>query len=190
MVFNFIPLKLRDAFCIEYFYTGDARGEFGKVFEKDIYKAAGIEFSLNESFASVSQKNVIRGLHFQTNQPQAKLVSVLNGKVWDVILDLREDSPTFKMWEGVELSRKNHRALYVPRGFAHGFASLEDETVMLYQCDGRYDKETDMGILYNDPDIGIEWPIDISTAIFSKRDLELPSFQDYLKMKNNDIRVL
>lgn len=181
MAFAFMPLKLKDAFCIEYFYAGDNRGDFGKIFEKDIYKEAGIKFTLSESFTSTSQKNVIRGLHFQKHNPQTKLVSVMHGKVWDVIVDLRPDSPTFKEWEAIELSRQNHKALFVPCGFAHGFAALEDDTVMLYQCDGKYDKETDGGVRFDDPEIGIKWPIDLNTAIHSKRDLELESFMQYCK---------
>lgn len=179
--FSFTKLGLEGAYLIEYFSVGDNRGGFSKSFEKDIYKEAGIEFNLNETFISVSAKNVIRGLHFQTNNPQAKLVSVPKGKVYDVIVDLRPDSPTFKKWEGYELSDQNHRALYVPRGFAHGFASLEDGTLMMYQCDGAYDKETDTGIRFDDPDIGIVWPISEEIAIHSDRDKNLMSFSVYEK---------
>lgn len=131
---------------------------------------------MNETFASRSIKNVIRGLHFQLNAPQAKIVSVLNGRVWDVIVDLRKDSPTFKKWTAGELSADNHRAFYIPAGFAHGFASLEDDTIMLYQCEGKYDKETDTGIIYNDPEIGVDWPVSEDKAIHSDRDLKLQSF--------------
>lgn len=177
--FNFTKLSLEGAYLIEYFAVDDNRGGFAKYFEKDIYKEAGIDFSLNECFISRSSKNVIRGLHFQTTNPQAKLVSVPKGKVYDVIVDLRPDRPTYKMWEGYELSDKNHRALYVPRGFAHGFAALEDDTYMMYQCDGAYDKASDTGIRFDDPDIAIRWPIDESIAIHSDRDLALQSFQDY-----------
>ena len=180
MGFEFKELDLSGAYLISNFYAGDNRGGFTKSFEKDIYKAAGIEFQLNETFASRSMKNVIRGLHFQTHNPQAKLVSVVAGKVWDVIVDLRQDSPTFKQWSAQELSAENHLSFFVPRGFAHGFASLEDNTVMLYQCDGKYDPETDTGIIFNDPDIGIVWPVDESVAIHSKRDLKLLSFTEYL----------
>ena len=126
-------------------------------------------------------ENVIRGLHFQTNGPQAKLVSVLAGNVWDVIVDLRADSPTYKRWLSVELSADNHMALYVPRGFAHGFLSMADDTIMLYQCDGVYDKETDTGILFDDPEIGIQWPIDLKQGIHSDRDLRLMHFSEYEK---------
>ena len=177
--FEFEELDLRGAYLIRHFFVGDNRGGFTKSFEKDIFKDAGLEFHLNETFSSVSMKNVIRGLHFQLHNPQAKLVSVVSGKVWDVIVDLRKDSKTFKQWQGFELSSENHYGLYIPRGFAHGFASLEDNTVMLYQCDGKYDKETDTGIRFDDPDIGIEWPIGESVAIHSERDMKLSSFKEF-----------
>lgn len=177
--YNFTPLELSGAYVVDCFFSGDHRGGFTKSFEKDIYAAAGIHFILNETFASVSAKNVVRGLHFQIHNPQAKLVSVVHGKVWDVIVDLRHDSPTYKKWTAVELSAENHRALYVPRGFAHGFAALEDGTVMLYQCDGAYDKPTDTGILFNDPAIGITWPVAEELMIHSARDLQLMTLQEY-----------
>lgn len=180
--FHFTPLKLEGAFLIENFSVGDNRGGFTKCFEKDIYEKAGISFQLNETFASTSAKNVIRGLHFQLNQPQAKLVSVVHGKVWDVIVDIRPESKTFGKWVSAELSAENHKALYVPRGFAHGFAALEDDTIMLYQCDGAYNKETDTGIRFDDPEIGITWPVDESVAIHSERDMELMSFVKYTNM--------
>lgn len=179
--FEFKETSLKDAYLVSNFYAGDNRGGFTKTFEKDIYHEGGIDFQLNETFASRSMKNVIRGLHFQTHNPQAKLVSVVSGRVWDVIIDLRPDSQTFKKWEAQELSAENHLSFYVPRGFAHGFASLEDNTLMLYQCDGKYDRDTDTGIRYDDPDISIDWPIDAEKAIHSSRDLELGSLKDYLK---------
>ena len=179
--FSFTKLQLDGAYLIEYFSAGDNRGGFSKSFEKDIYKEAGIDISLYETFISVSAKNVIRGLHFQTRNPQAKLVSVPKRKVYDVIVDLRPESPTFKKWEGYELSDQNHKALYLPRGFAHGFASLEDGTLMMYQCDGAYDKETDTGIRFDDPEIGINWPVEEGKDIHSQRDLGLMSFLEYIK---------
>lgn len=178
--FEFKELKLKGAYLISGFYIGDDRGSFTKNFEKDIFAKAGIEFRLSESFFSCSAKNVIRGLHFQTHNPQAKLVSVVAGSVWDVIVDLRLDSPTFKQWVAYELSAKNHLSLYVPRGFAHGFLSLEDNTVMFYQCDGEYDKFSDTGIIYNDATLDICWPIKEKDVIHSKRDLEFGNFTHYL----------
>ena len=179
--FAFKELELSGAYLIENFHAGDNRGGFTKCFEKNIYAEAGIECELNETFVSGSARNVVRGLHFQTHNPQAKLICVVKGKAWDVIVDLRPYSHTYKKWIGVDLSGENHRALYVPRGFAHGFVALEDGTIMLYQCDGRYDKETDTGIKFNDSAIGIEWPIKENEAVFSERDMHLMSFEEYEK---------
>lgn len=180
MNFKFSELALKGAYIIDNYYVGDNRGGFTKCFEKEIYLNGGIEFNLNETFVSVSAQNVVRGLHFQIKKPQAKLVTVLKGAVWDVIVDLRGDSLTYKKWVGIELSDTNHRSIYVPRGFAHGFLSKEDGTIMLYQCDGAYDNETDTGILYNDTDLNIEWPIKGET-IHSQRDLQLMKFSEYEK---------
>ncbi len=180
-IFKFTPLYLDGAYVIENFAAADNRGEFQKNFERKIFQDHGIDFALSESFFSNSDKNVIRGLHFQLFHPQAKLVTVLYGRIWDVIVDLRTDSRTYKKWAGIELSRKNHKSLYVPKGFGHGFASLEENSMMLYQCDGRFDKETDTGILFNDPDIGIEWPVDETLAIHSERDLGLMGIAEYEK---------
>lgn len=177
--FEFKALSLQGAYLIQDFFSGDNRGGFTKSFEKDIFAVAGIKFSLNETFVSHSMKNVIRGLHFQLHEPQAKLVSVVHGAAWDVIVDLRVDSPTFAQWYAQILSAENHRSFFIPRGFAHGFASLADETVMMYQCDGRYDKVTDMGIRFDDPDLAIAWPLDLNQTIHSQRDLRLMSLKDY-----------
>ena len=178
--FSFESCQLKDAILITPFFQGDLRGGFTKLFEKDIYAAGNIPFMLNESFVSISGKNVIRGMHFQLHHPQAKLVTVLKGSAFDVIVDLRKDSPTYKQWQGFELNDQNHLLLYVPRGFAHGFLSREDQTMMLYQCEGPYDKETDTGIRFDDPEIGIKWPVDdIGKCIHSERDLRLMSFQEY-----------
>ena len=184
MNFEFHKLDLEGAYLVRSSYVSDYRGGFNKCFEKDVYKENGIEFHLNETFFSYSRKNVIRGLHFQTNTPQAKLVSVVSGSIWDVIVDLRMDSPTFKQWRAHELNSENHLSYYIPRGFAHGFACLEDKTVVLYQCDGKYDKDTDTGIIFNDPDIGINWPIDDKVAIHSSRDSKLPSLAEYLMQQH------
>ena len=184
--FGFQALDLKGAYLIDCFFAGDNRGGFTKSFEKDIFSEAGIVFTLNETFASHSMKNVIRGLHFQLHNPQAKLVTVVSGSAWDVIVDLRPNSSTFKQWYAQVLSPENHLSFYVPRGFAHGFASLEDNTIMLYQCDGKYDKETDTGIRFDDPDIGINWPVDDDLAIHSARDLQFSGLKEYL---NNPMEI-
>ena len=179
--YTFYTTEIDDVLIIDNFFVGDIRGGFTKTFERDVFMNAGISFKLNETFASVSMKNVVRGLHFQTDSPQAKLVNVLKGKVWDVIVDLRQNSNTYKKWLGVDLSSENHKGIFIPRGFAHGFVSLEDDTVMLYQCDGKYDKKSDGGIILDDKDINIEWPIALEKMIRSKRDMELPNFKEYEK---------
>lgn len=177
--FNFGKTDIEGVYLIDDFFVDDKRGGFRKYFEKDVYRKAGIEFSLDETFASISAKNVVRGLHFQIHNPQAKLVSVIKGSAWDVAVDLRPNSPTYKKWICTELSEENHKSFYIPRGFAHGFAVLEDDTIMLYQCDGKYDIETDTGIIFNDPEIAVEWPVDESVAIHSERDLGLMSLAEY-----------
>ena len=185
--FFFEQTELEGAILITPFFAGDNRGGFTKIFEKDIYREGGIDFSLNETFLSVSSKNVIRGMHFQLNRPQAKIVNVTKGAVYDIIVDLRPDSKTYKQWRGFTLSQDNHKALFIPRGFAHGFLALEDETHMLYLCDGPYDKETDTGIRFDDPDLNIQWPVeDLDKCIHSARDLQLMSFREY---ENNRMRL-
>lgn len=179
--FKILKTDIPDVLLIENFSTGDQRGRFTKCFEKNVYEGFGIKFRLSESFLSVSSKNVIRGLHFQLNNSQAKLVCVPNGKVMDYAVDLRPKSSSFGKWVCAELSADNARALYIPCGFAHGFCSLEDNTVMLYQCDGVYDKKSDTGIIFNDKDIGIQWPVDASLSIHSDRDLKLMTFEEYCK---------
>lgn len=184
--FVFNSLSLDDALLIETIGSYDNRGGFIKSFEKTLFHEGGLSFSVDETFISVSSKNVIRGLHFQLNNPQAKLVSVLHGRIWDVIVDLRPKSKTFGKWISIDLGAEN-KALYVPKGFAHGFASLEDETIVHYQCEGRYDKQSDSGIIYNDPDLGIQWPIDDSISIHSERDMQLLSYREYLANPMNTI---
>ena len=169
------------SYIIDNFSVGDARGGFTKCFEQKIYRANGIPFHVTETLLTVSAKNVIRGIHFQLHEPQAKLVSVPYGKVCDVIVDLRADSATFRKWYAVELSGENHRALYVPRGFGNGVASLQDGTMVLCQCDGAYDQASDTGVRFDDPELGIEWPIDPSAAIHSARDLSLMTLAEYMR---------
>ena len=178
--FFFEKLALEGAYLITGLNSIDERGGFTKNFEQTIYELSGIKFHVTESFITESTKNVIRGMHFQTNAPQAKLVTVLNGKIYDVLVDLRKDSKTFGQWQGYELSKENHRSLLIPRGFAHGFLAMEDNSIVLYQCDGAYDKETDTGIRYDDSDIDIVWPIEKGESIIlSDRDLGLMSFKEY-----------
>jgi len=178
--FQFQELDLPGAYLISSFFSEDNRGSFVKSFEKDIYAKNGINFHCNEDFISHSTRNVIRGMHFQTTNPQAKLVGVISGKVFDVIVDLRKNSQTFGEWRGFYLSSENRSSLYIPRGFAHGFISLSDNSIVSYKCDGIYDKPSDTGIKFNDSDLGIEWPLqDTTQAIVSIRDRQLISFMEF-----------
>lgn len=178
--FVFEPAGLKDSYLITPSFVEDNRGFFVKTFENNIFAQNGISFSVSEDFTTCSSKNVIRGMHFQLYHPQTKLVSVLAGKIYDVIVDLRMDSPTFGQWRGFYLSAVNHKCLLVPPGFAHGFLSLSEDSLVNYKCDGEYDAKTDTGILYNDSEIGIEWPIsDISLAVLGSRDKRQMLFSEF-----------
>ena len=178
--FSFREISIPGAYEITSFFVEDNRGSFVKSFEKDIFKEHGIEFHCNEDFISHSTHNVVRGMHFQLYHPQAKLVGVISGKVFDVIVDLREDSPAFGKWEGVYLSSQNRSSLYIPRGCAHGFISLSDDSVVSYKCDGKYDKRTDTGILWCDHEIGIEWPVmDLNNVVVGARDQKQMTFAEF-----------
>lgn len=178
--FRFEELYISGAYKIESYIFEDNRGNFIKSFEKEIFQKNGITFNCSEDFISKSSKNVIRGMHFQLYHPQIKIVSVIQGKVFDVIVDLRKDSKSFGKWQGVYLSSENRNSLLIPRGCAHGFMSLSDDSIVSYKCDGAYDKKTDMGILYSDEDIAVEWPIrNLNEAIVGKRDLNQMSFKEF-----------
>ena len=161
--------ELKDAYIITPFYVDDLRGSFEKIFEQKIFREHNLHFSLSETFVSISQKNVLRGLHFQYNQPQTKLVTVLHGACYDVIIDLRKNSSTNLNYKFFKLDDNNHDIIYIPKGYAHGFFSLTDDMCMLYMCDGEYDKVSDSGIVFDDSKLNIKWPIDnINDAIQAK----------------------
>jgi dTDP-4-dehydrorhamnose 3,5-epimerase len=138
---------------------GDSRGFFSELFQEERYAAAGVTGRFVQDNLSRSKKGTLRGLHFQEPRPQGKLVQVLRGAVYDVVVDIRRGSPTFGRWFGAELSDENFRQLWVPPGFAHGFCVLSDTADFYYKCTDLYIPEHDRGILWNDPAIGIEWPI-------------------------------
>lgn len=167
-------------FVLNPFYAEDERGFFLKGFEKDIFRTFGLENEVNEWFVSGSKKNVVRGLHFQTRNPQVKIVSALEGSVLDIAVDLRRDSTTYGKYESCELSGENHKMFYIPKGFAHGFCVLSDWAVVSYVCIGKYYSEYDAGIVWDDPDLGIEWPFaNNADAILSDRDRGLARFADF-----------
>lgn len=177
-VFNITPIDIGGC-LIDPAFSEDNRGSFTKLFEKETFRRHGIDFECSESFFSCSNKNVVRGLHFQTFRPQAKLVSVISGKIYDVMVDLRKGSDTYGQWRGFCLSSENHKSLLIPRGFAHGFLSLCDNSAVLYQCDGAYDRDSDTGILFCDEDIAVDWQTDVSKLIVGERDRKLMSFREF-----------
>lgn len=146
----------------------DPRGIFYESYVKEKYEKYGIWSEFVQDNHSISQKNVLRGLHYQVGIGQEKLVRVTRGEIFDVAVDIRKNSPTFRKWIGIYLSEKNHKQLYIPVGFAHGFCVLSDMAEVLYKCSSLYSPEDERGIMWNDPDIGIEWPV--KNPILSERD--------------------
>lgn len=155
-----IPTKLSGAFVLEPRVFGDSRGFFFESFNQRAFaEATGTETCFVQDNHSRSAKGVLRGLHYQIRQPQGKLVRVVRGAVFDVAVDLRKSSPTFGQWIGVELSEENQRQLWVPPGFAHGFVVLSESADFLYKTTDYYAPEHERCIIWNDPDIGIDWPL-------------------------------
>ena len=138
---------------------GDERGYFMETYNYNDFAAEGIDVTFVQDNQSASKKGVLRGLHFQINYPQDKLVRVVSGRVFDVAVDMRKDSPTFGQWYGVELSAENKKQFFIPKNFAHGFVVLSDYAEFAYKCTDFYHPNDEGGIAWNDPDIGIEWPI-------------------------------
>lgn len=165
-----IPTKLDGVCVIEPRVFGDDRGFFMESWNEDAFASAGLDLRFVQDNHSRSQKGVLRGLHFQNPGPQGKLVRVVRGAVFDVAVDLRQSSQTFGQWTGVELSAANNRMLYVPEGFAHGFLTLEDGTDFLYKCTAPYVPDAEHSIRWDDPAIGIEWPLDGITPSLSEKD--------------------
>ena len=161
---------------IEPVVHGDDRGFFMESWNSRRYEALGIPATFVQSNVSRSGSGVIRGLHFQYPKPQGKLVSVLEGRVFDVAVDIRPDSPNFRQWAGVELSGENHRQLYVPEGFAHGFCVLSKSVLLSYLCTEVFHSEYDAVIAWNDPDIDINWPVD--SGRLSAKDASAPRLRD------------
>ena len=181
MTFTFHETTINGLTLIEPFLAEDSRGFLSKSYEKEIFSANGIEIAPWEELRSCSRKGVLRGLHFQRRHSQDKLVQVLHGAVYDVAVDLRTGSPTFGKWEGFYLTAENRQMLYIPKGFAHGFLALEEDTLFSYMCGGRYDPESDGGIRWDDPEIGVEWPLDqVGSVIQSDKDAALPSLADFM----------
>lgn len=182
--FNFIKTKLEGVYIIEPKVFGDNRGYFMEIYNKKQFEEAGLNMTFVQDNESKSTKGVLRGLHFQKKHTQGKLVRATKGKVFDVAVDLRYGSPTYGQWEGVILSEENKRQFYIPEGFAHGFLVLSDEAIFNYKCTDFYAPEYDGGVMWNDPDINIKWPLDeIENLILSDKDKKHPNLKD-LDLKN------
>ena len=185
--FDFQELDLKGAFKIQPFYATDERGGFVKDYNIDMFRLNGIEHELKETFYTLSKRGVIRAIHFQLVKQQAKLIRCISGHIYDVIVDLRPDSTTFGQWMGFDLTGDNQVELYIPQYFGHGYLVIED-SVVSYKCGEVFYGEGDSGIMYNDLDINIQWPMELingtQNLIISEKDKNLMSFEQY-KAKMN-----
>lgn len=182
--FKFIETKIKDLYIIEPEVFSDSRGYFFESYNKRKFEEFGIDVNFVQDNESKSTKGVLRGMHFQTKSPQGKLVRVTQGTVYDVAVDIRKNSPTFGMWEGVFLSDKNKRQFYIPPGFAHGFLVLSEKAVFNYKCTDYYSPQYECGFMWNDKDININWPLEnIETIILSEKDKNYKSFKELKEME-------
>jgi dTDP-4-dehydrorhamnose 3,5-epimerase len=164
---------------IEPIVHADSRGYFMESFNQDTLRKGGIKFTPVQDNESSSVRGVIRGLHYQLRPfEQAKLIRVIEGKIFDVALDIRRTSKTYGQWFGIEIDSESKKQVLIPRGFAHGFSVLSKTAIIQYKCDNFYKPAYERGIMLNDPALGIDWKIDISKAIISERDLKNPHFHD------------
>jgi dTDP-4-dehydrorhamnose 3,5-epimerase len=177
--FKFIKTSIEGVYIIEPTIFGDERGYFMETYHAGEFKEAGLDFDFVQDNQSKSKKGVLRGLHFQYTQPQGKLVRVIKGEVFDVAVDLRKGSPTYGKWEGVTLSEVNKKQFFVPEGFAHGFLVLSDEAEFTYKCTNFYNGDDEGGIIWNDPDIDIDWPLEgIEEISLSDKDKQWKTFKE------------
>ena len=178
MAYTVTPTKIPDVLILQPQVFGDARGFFLESFNaRDFAQATGLDMTFVQDNHSKSARGVLRGLHYQIEHSQGKLVRVVQGEVFDVVVDLRRSSPTFGQWDGMHLSAENHRQLWVPPGFAHGFVVLSDIADLVYKTTAYYAPESDRGLLWNDPDIAIAWP-QLDTAFsLSEKDRNQPAFK-------------
>jgi dTDP-4-dehydrorhamnose 3,5-epimerase len=174
MSFKRLETELDDLVLLEPTLHGDERGYLVETFRKSELAELGIEIEFVQDNQTRSRGRVLRGIHMQRGQ--AKLVRCPHGRIWDVAVDMRPDSPTYRRWEGFELDGEKHRQLFVPPGFGHGFCLLSDEADVLYRLSAYFDPELETGIAWNDPEIGIEWPIE--DPVLSERDRSAPSLAD------------
>jgi dTDP-4-dehydrorhamnose 3,5-epimerase len=181
--FSFEKLALKGAYLIKPFVAYDERGYFIKDYSRAVFEENAIQHDLKEVFYTNSHKGVIRAIHFQRVKEQAKLVRCISGKIYDVIVDLRKESPTFGQWQGFYLSEENKDELYVPEHFGHGYLVIE-ASIVSYKCAEKFYGEYDDGIMWNDLDIGVEWPLEfVDKLIISDKDKQLQSFKEFIKLE-------
>jgi dTDP-4-dehydrorhamnose 3,5-epimerase len=173
---NVIRCKLEGLLLLEPKVFGDARGFFMETWNHRRYREAGLDADFVQDNLSLSRQRILRGLHCQNPNPQGKLVSVLHGAVYDVAVDLRQSSPTFGRWEGTELSAENKRQFFIPPGFAHGFLVLSETALFHYKCTAFYSPADELTVQWNDPDMGIQWPV--RDPILSEKDAKGLRLQD------------
>ena len=173
---QFIPTKITDVILVEVPKFGDHRGFFMETYHAKKFSAGGILATFIQDNHASSQKNILRGLHYQLKFPQGKLIRCIQGEILDIAVDIRKSSPTFGQWVGEILSSENARQLYVPPGFAHGYVVRSDNAEVEYKCTELYHPEDDYGILWNDPAIGIDWGIE--NPILSEKDKQQPLLKE------------
>lgn len=182
--FAFEETEIKGLIKVTPFNADDIRGCFTKDYSKEVFEANGITHNLEEVFYTTSYKGVIRALHFQREKQQPKLVRCIYGHVYDVVVDLRKDSPTFKKWLGFDLIGKEHNEILVPGGCAHGYLVLED-SIVSYKCGEKFYGEYDDGIMWNDPDINVQWPLELiggeENLILADKDKNLQSFKEFVE---------
>lgn len=182
--FAFQETEIPGLIAVTPFNADDVRGCFTKDYSKEMFEANGITHDLAEVFYTTSYKGVIRALHFQRIKQQPKLVRCIHGHVWDVVVDLRKDSPSFKKWLAFDLTGENRQELLIPAGCAHGYLVLED-SIVSYKCGEKFYGEYDDGIMWNDPDIGVEWPLELiggeDKLILADKDKNLQTFAQLME---------
>lgn len=181
---KFQETQIAGLFEIDFFRADDVRGSFVKDYSKEVFENNGIRHDLKEVFYTISHKGVIRALHFQRVKQQPKLVRCVSGHVWDVVVDLRKDSPTHKSWVAFELYGEKTKEILIPAGCAHGYLVLED-SVVSYKCSELFFAQYDDGILWDDPDIGIEWPLERvggrDKIILAPKDQSLQTYREFME---------
>ncbi len=176
-----LPTRLDGPILIAPEVLADERGFFAETYRRNVFAELGIPEEMVQDNHSRSSRGIVRGMHFQVGRGAAKLVRAGRGAIYDVAVDVRVGSPTFGEWEGFELSEENMRVLYCPVGFAHGFCVLSDVADVMYKQSNYYANETERGIAYNDPDVGIAWPLPVQELIPSQRDASAPLLRDIIE---------